>query len=557
MAIAPNSTFRIYKGVPLDNTYNHTLWFDNLSAQRTYFSASNAKHSLSKQTYQRVESGIMNVNIPIGDLYDCNYCAFQNTSYGTKWFYAFITSCEYINDVTSQISYEIDDMQTYLFDVHLLDCFVDREHSSTDEVGDNIVSEPFQITEYFSDTDTNTGLFNRYTVAMVSPFKVLTGTTIWEKAYTDFQITGNPNLLINYFYDGNDLREALGRFSADLFELNQDEKGSQLTCVYIIPSGFVSDLPTENYRGKLPEYEVTRDVDFGLKKTILGWYTPRNKKLLTYPYQKCTITTYADEQDYAYEYFSGTNVTFRVHANLTPNASFKCNPLNYKGDNENYDEGVVLSDLPLMAYSNDNYAAWLARNKTRLGVQALSTVVSGITGNIMGGQALVTAGQQMLTPKTKVLSSKGAEKMARGYEQMYEGAIETPLNGITNLLTESIGAKHLGSSTQGSTDGSLELAMGKKDFNYIHKYMNPKDAQLIDDYFDMYGYATRRIKTPNRNVRKHWTYTKTNGCIVRGEAPQNAIRHICAIYDNGITFWKHASEVGDYSTSMKVDNTPL
>ena len=39
----------------------------------------------------------------------------------------------------------------------------------------------------------------------------------------------------------------------------------------------------------------------------------------------------------------------------------------------------------------------------------------------------------------------------------------------------------------------------------------------------------------------------TNGCVLKGNAPADDIRKICSIYDDGITFWKNPSEVGNYS----------
>lgn len=76
-------------------------------------------------------------------------------------------------------------------------------------------------------------------------------------------------------------------------------------------------------------------------------------------------------------------------------------------------------------------------------------------------------------------------------------------------------------------------------------------ARMIDDFFTMFGYVTKRNKIPNRNVRPHWTYTKTMGCTVTGSVPAPDMNKICSIYDNGITFWKKGSEVGNYS----LDNT--
>lgn len=76
---------------------------------------------------------------------------------------------------------------------------------------------------------------------------------------------------------------------------------------------------------------------------------------------------------------------------------------------------------------------------------------------------------------------------------------------------------------------------------------------MIDDYFNMYGYAMKRIKQPARNVRPYWTYTKTVGCdIINAQVPADDLKKIASIYDNGITFWNGPDNVGNYS----LDNRP-
>ena len=82
MYIVPNSNIKIYKDVPLDNTYNHTLYFSSLNEQNAYFhgTPSILKYNLTSQSYQRVVDGSMRVAIKSDNLYDCNYLAFQNAS---------------------------------------------------------------------------------------------------------------------------------------------------------------------------------------------------------------------------------------------------------------------------------------------------------------------------------------------------------------------------------------------------------------------------------------------------------------------------------------------
>ena len=77
---------------------------------------------------------------------------FQNTSFGIKWFYAFITNVEYINNETSEITIEIDVMQTWHFDYTVNQCFVEREMAATDDIGGNLVPETLNWANMYTRT---------------------------------------------------------------------------------------------------------------------------------------------------------------------------------------------------------------------------------------------------------------------------------------------------------------------------------------------------------------------------------------------------------------------
>ena len=111
MYISPNTTVRLLHNVPLDPTYDHTIYFDSQANQTNYF-ISKQKRAFTKNTYQRHTRDTMKVAVLADEIFDCNYMMFQNTAYGNKWFYAFITSIEYVNNVTSIVTYQIDVLQT-------------------------------------------------------------------------------------------------------------------------------------------------------------------------------------------------------------------------------------------------------------------------------------------------------------------------------------------------------------------------------------------------------------------------------------------------------------
>lgn len=166
MFIEPNTTIRILSNVPLDNTYNHTIYFGSATAQTNYFIGL-TKHNLTQQTYQRVQKGKARIGLKAELLYDCNYMMFQNTSFGTKWFYAFITSVEYINNAVSEITFEIDVMQTWHFDYDLGRNYVVRQHALTDIIGENITGEPVDLGYIECSNVQSTGFFDSY-VAVIA-----------------------------------------------------------------------------------------------------------------------------------------------------------------------------------------------------------------------------------------------------------------------------------------------------------------------------------------------------------------------------------------------------
>ena len=172
MYIQPNSTIILLKGVPLDNTYTDTIYFASATAQYNHFS-SYTKKTFGNQTYQRVNKEKIRLQVKADDIYDYNYLMFRNTSYGSKWFYAFIKEVNYVNDSTSEIVYEIDVMQTWFFEHQLERSYVEREHTLTDEIGENIIAENIDLgpikcydSKIATDAETGDSLFDEYSVAI-------------------------------------------------------------------------------------------------------------------------------------------------------------------------------------------------------------------------------------------------------------------------------------------------------------------------------------------------------------------------------------------------------
>lgn len=167
MYIAPDSDIYLLEAVPLDPTYEHTVMWSDAATQETWFTG-HALHTFTGVSYQRHTSNSIKLEVPIEQVINCNYMVFRNTAFENKMFYAFITNVEYLNNVTCEIFFELDVMQTYLFDAVLEECWVEREHAASDEYGEHTLPEPVDFGSVIVDSVQKPLNFQDYTIAISS-----------------------------------------------------------------------------------------------------------------------------------------------------------------------------------------------------------------------------------------------------------------------------------------------------------------------------------------------------------------------------------------------------
>ena len=132
MAITPNTGIRLLK-VPLALDNKNQLTFDSEGAQYNYFN-SLPKIQIDDCQYQRKDN-IIRFPAHIDTIIEYNYVMYQNLNYDEKWFYAFITNMNYVNDGLTEISIMTDVFQTWQFDITWKASFVEREMlSKADDV---------------------------------------------------------------------------------------------------------------------------------------------------------------------------------------------------------------------------------------------------------------------------------------------------------------------------------------------------------------------------------------------------------------------------------------
>ena len=175
MYIVPDSQVYMLSGVPLSTQQKHSIYFSDKQTQANYFMGKAKKH-FNNVTYNRVNKGKCRLQATADALYDCNYMLFQNSAF----------------HVTAEISFQLDVIQTYWFDIDIKECFVEREHSLSDNIGDHILPENVECGEYVYNGDAQViGLGSLSTCTMV--LLATTGGHLYDGVYSGYQIKAFAN----------------------------------------------------------------------------------------------------------------------------------------------------------------------------------------------------------------------------------------------------------------------------------------------------------------------------------------------------------------------------
>lgn len=525
MYVEPNTNIYLLSGVPLDREHVNTLYFSNTTEQANYFS-SKAVASLTRNTYQRIKRGYARVEGKAETLYKCNYMMFQNSNHGRKWFYAFITNVEYINENCCEIEFEIDNIQTWLTEMKLGHCMIERCHTPTDEIGVNLEPENIDFGEYKTTATQATGYFNDYSLVILTTS--LPGYSSEGEKY-EFVADGLPTGVYAIAWcntSSNGFRPAFNF----LKEITDSYGADTILSVFLYPSDFLDIKPDKLLVQPNPikkEIKPTQTI----RPTSFDGYVPKNNKLFTFPYTCLKVSTsYGTSIITRYEYFKDSIPDFDILSGFSSNPSVTLVPHNYNGDIYSWDMALEINQFPQVAYIVDSYRAWIAQGG----------MISMIGRDI--GNTITTLGTAAIS--TAMNPALGAYAAARG-------VISQDVN-TANAITEIARQKNMPDKARGQVSGNAQITHKLLNYYFEVRQIRREYAEMVDEYFTMFGYAYNKVGIPNLHARPHYTYIKTANAIVTGDIPSTACTDIKTALNSGITFWVNGDEVGNYS----VDNRP-
>lgn len=521
-AIAPNTVIRFGTiGLTIDS--EDTLFFLSASDQEAHMK-SILTNVFTKYTYQREHRNYVKIEITSEqDADKWDYMMFQNTSYGDKWFYAFVTETEWINNLTVKIYYEIDYVQTYWDEYSESPCFIERSHTMSDDIGDNVNPDVYiddelytNNDEYVQGTQSNDvvqGTSMLYHVVAYIPSTSSTTVTVFQKIPS--------GLKLRAFQQGDE--QGMTNFISSLGDNNK------VVAIYTIPQTALSQPPTwggEDLAVPIATYNV--QLTSVNENMTLNGYHPKNKKMFTYPYNFLRIMTGSgNNMDLRFELFANAPA-FQADMSVTMPVQVRLAPLEYDGLPYTYEPGsatyrvtdkkraLLLTDYPQGSWTSDVFSQWL------------------------NFQGIPSAIKSIVSPFALFAYSNPNQVSSSG------------VASAVSLVTDAFMTNRKADDLKGNiASASIDISHDRQHFYCYRMSVKRNIAEQIDNYFTMYGYSINTIDIPSRRNRTHFTYVKTVDCHIDGELPSVAKKSIQDRYNNGIRFW-----VSDFRDFF-VQNDPL
>lgn len=514
----PTTELRLLTGYRGDR--NNLYRFGSKTETENYI-LSLTKYTLNNFTYLRGEVAENSVRVPynIGAVANVNYIAFRSAPYDNRWYFASVENIVAISPDLTEITYKIDTYQTYMWDINYKDCYIEREHTTTDEIGEHVIDENLDIGQVYNNGAKNT-LDIVDCLIIIASTKNKDGVDVKDLLGGGIGVYNEIPSQLGFFAFFDNQFSLVADFISSLDALGQ---GDAIYSIFFFPEECYQDLTgTPSIGGgQLLSRNLSQDIIVPYtRQTNLRGYVPRNKKLFTYPYNYVEVTNNNGGSNiYRFEdFFNTETINFGIRSNLSLSPTLMLFPFSYKEINNAYDESLILTNYPNATYVNDYFSNWLAQNAV--------TSASTLAGSVIGIGTSVATGNPI-------------------------GAV-AGVGAIVNQIGAFRNASIRPDTVKGMSAAGAGYGLKLQYFTILEKCLKPERAILIDKFFDKYGYKVVDNKVPNIDGRPYWNFVKCIETSIYGNIPTQALKDIRDVLEEGVTFW-HTIDIGEYS----YENAPL
>lgn len=505
--MARNGNIILARGIGMDKEHKNIVNYTSnemlqLLRSQNHFVGEKSDYSFISENGKG--GNVIATNFTYQECKNANYIAFQNPTYYNKWIFAFIDEVTYENNGCTKITFTVDNWATWFDNLTFKSCFVVREHVNSDNIGEHTVPEGLETGEYIINShgsDSQNTNLTCVCATTVSPGELV---NFYGGIYN-----GIPSGITYYRFDtitggtgSNSLQEYLSSLTGDRINAVQS--------IFLAPTWLVGGVSGST---NIPTSNIPQSFAMGIPKLYtLDTYTPKNNKMLTYPYVYINMSNgQGGNAIYHQELWEDTNnlMTFNVQGCLTPGCSIRGVPYKYKGEDNPYDEGLNLGKFPQISWTTDQYTNWLTQNGVNMNIDTVASILTA--------------------PKTGGLSL--AVGIAKTMNEVYQHSLLPPqARGNINC-------------------GDVVTSSGNNKFHYYRMSIKREFAKIIDDYFTRFGYKVNSLKLPNITGRTYWNYVEIGAGedIAFGNLPVDAMENINNIFRTGTTIWHNHDNIGNFT----------
>lgn len=565
--------------------------------------------TLNGKLYVAPGTSSIKVNCPISEIYNADYMFFVDNGYTGKTFYNFITDVSYVSDAVTQITFTEDVFMTWQNNVVIQNSFVERESTATDEAFSDAHDVPDILAgEYrqYERVDLGSGYTQSKYGCMVlntlafpyvdgsNGIKIDTAGISGVSGYTYFYYNGygkNQNRLDSLVYvffplsalaSNNSIKMAFSAYFNHVVDTHffaKEEGKYDIIGLYSLPevclpydvisylSG-TSDriayvVPRLDYtlNGHTPSvtcnfflYQQTateETLNAVAYPGAYGSYTPKNKKLLSAPYNYFVLTNnQGQEIKFKPQHFlkSGgqIDVSFKVKGSYSNFSNVDILPIGYDTGGQllvNNTYRMSIDNYPEVVYQYDKAADF---NQARLISNAI-----GAVGSLTGFAQGITNTVSSALPDKKGNSAKGIDIAGNIIGNVTSGI------GIAEEIVGAIQDYNLSTKWDFPTvhgvdkSGIVPTAEDLMKFTLIDVALDVDSAKAIDNLFTRFGYAIKKIKSVSidLNNRQNFHFVKTSGCNITGAVPMYAKNYLNDRFDKGIRMWAPSRYLTDFENN--------
>ncbi len=518
-----NSIMILAKDINIDRDYNNVLDYSTTNMLALLRSQSHLVSETNNNSFIR-NNGMVQTSQSYETCLGANYLAFRNPDYTGKWFFAWIDDVKYKGDKCTEIYFTIDSWTTWFDNWTAKKCFIVRQHVNDDTIGANTLPENLDVGEVMQS--------DYGEILMGVPDPVLPDEDLYYFAFdctynpiTQEDFKGTKKINGNIFGHNIFCFNTLSYVRNFIDDLTGQGKIDSLLNMYILPKALVDGIgTTRQHKGStVGDYYLdvlnssnssyTETKTFNKNYTFRG-ITIKNNKCFCYPYNYMLVSNNVGNNIILkYEDFTTTDVEFELEMAVSIGASVRLTPKSYKGITKNYNESLPLAKYPTASWASDAYTNWLTANAVNVATSLIGAGVNAYAGNYSG-----TAGS------------------------------------IANLIGQFRQASLLPSITGGNNNGDVNFASKCNKFSIYFMRAKNEYMQIIDDYFTRYGYAIKKLDTPNITGRTYWNYVEIGQTeeIGYGSVPNKYMEDINNACRKGVTIWHSHENVGNWNLNNTI-----